>query len=72
MISAAQKVVFCFDHTKLGRKSVSPLCDLDCIDTIVTDAAASKELLDQLKGQGIEVIVAPIALDQGLNASKQS
>jgi DeoR/GlpR family transcriptional regulator of sugar metabolism len=71
MINAAQRVIFCFDHTKLGRISVSPLCDLDCIDTIVTDAGASKELLDQLKGQGIEVIVAPIALDLGINANKQ-
>src|SRR5438477_9971587 len=29
MINAAQKVIFCFDHTKLGRQSVSPLCGLD-------------------------------------------
>jgi DeoR family fructose operon transcriptional repressor len=70
MINAAQKVIFCFDHTKLGRKSVSPLCDLDCIDTIVTDGGASTELLNQLKGQGIEVIVAPLS-DQSANASKQ-
>lgn len=61
MINAAQKVIFCFDHTKLGRKSVSPLCELDCIDAIVTDADAPKELVEQLKGQGIEVIVAPIS-----------
>jgi len=72
MINAAQKVIFCFDHTKLGRKSVSPLCDLDCIDTIVTDAAAPVELLNQLTGQGIEVIVAPHSLEQSANASKQS
>src|SRR5215468_607854 len=52
MINAAQKVIFCFDHTKLGRKSVSPLCDLDCIDTIVTDSAAPADLLSQLRAQG--------------------
>jgi len=72
MISAAQKVIFCFDHTKLGRKSVSPLCDLDCIDTIVTDAVVPVELLNQLTGQGIEVIVAPHSLEQSAKASKQS
>jgi DeoR family transcriptional regulator of aga operon len=72
MINAAQKVIFCFDHTKLGRKSVSPLCDLDCIDTIVTDTGAPTELLNQLRGQGIEVIVAPVSLEQGANASKHS
>src|SRR5215475_12331926 len=67
MINAVQKVVFCFDHTKFGRKSVLPLCDLELVDTIVTDSGAPGDLLDQLKGQGIEVIVAPIALDQGIN-----
>lgn len=68
MINAAQKVIFCFDHTKLGRKSVSQLCDLDCIDTIVTDGAAPTELVEQLKKHGIEVIVAP--LEQSANSTK--
>jgi len=72
MINAAQKVIFCFDHTKLGRKSVSPLCELDCIDTIVTDAAAPADLLSQLKGQGIEVVVAPLSSEQITNAIKAS
>src|SRR6478735_6713934 len=45
MIKAAQKVIFCFDHTKLGRRSVSPLCGLDCVDVIVTDAGAPQELV---------------------------
>ena len=67
MISAAQKVIFCFDHTKLCRKSVSPLCDLDCIDTVVTDAGAPSEFVEQLKEKGIEVVVAPT-----LNVAKQA
>jgi DeoR/GlpR family transcriptional regulator of sugar metabolism len=52
-------VIFCFDHTKFGRQSVSPLCGLDCIDTIVTDSAAPKELVEALRQRQIEVIVAP-------------
>jgi len=68
MINAAQKVIFCFDHTKLGRKSVSPLCELDCIDTIVTDAAAPKELIEQLKERGIEVVVASATSDRQTNS----
>lgn len=58
MIRAAQKVIFCFDHTKFGRQSVLPLCGLDVVDTIVTDGAAPAELIEQLRGSGIEVIVA--------------
>jgi len=59
MIKAAQKVIFCFDHTKLGRQSVSPLCDLDCIDTIVTDHGAPTEIVESLRQRNVEVIVAP-------------
>lgn len=59
MINAAQKVIFCFDHTKFGRQSVSPLCDLSCIDTIVADSAAPADLVEVLRARGLEVIVAP-------------
>ena len=58
MINAAQKVIFCLDHTKFGRQSVSHLCDLNCIDTIVTDSAAPVELAEALRARGIEVKVA--------------
>jgi DeoR/GlpR family transcriptional regulator of sugar metabolism len=58
MIQAAKKVIFCLDHTKLGRESVLPLCDLDCIDTIVTDSAAPVDLLDAVRLREIQVIVA--------------
>jgi DeoR/GlpR family transcriptional regulator of sugar metabolism len=59
MIKAAQKVIFCFDHTKLNRRSVSPLCGLDCVDVIVTDAGAPGDLVDALRGRDVEVVVAP-------------
>src|SRR5258706_5117401 len=58
MINAAKKVIFCFDHTKFGRQSISPLCDLDCVDMIVTDASAPAELVTALRERGIEVMVA--------------
>jgi DeoR family fructose operon transcriptional repressor len=58
MIHAAHKVIFCFDYTKFGRQSVLPLCGLDCIDTIVTDRQAPRELVNQLRKKNIEVIVA--------------
>jgi DeoR/GlpR family transcriptional regulator of sugar metabolism len=58
MIQAAQKVIFCLDHTKFGRQSVLPLCGLDCVDTIVTDSGAPAELIEGLRAQTIEVVVA--------------
>lgn len=61
MMQAAQKVIFCMDHTKLGRKSVSFLCDLTAIDTVITDSQASENLVAELRSHDVEVIIAPNA-----------
>ena len=29
MLKSAQRIIFCLDHTKFSRRSVSPLCELD-------------------------------------------
>jgi DeoR/GlpR family transcriptional regulator of sugar metabolism len=54
-------VIFCLDHTKFGRRSVTFLCDLESVDAVVTDAAAPADLVEQLRGKGVEVVVAPAA-----------
>ena len=59
MIHGAQKVIFCFDHTKLDRQSVLPLCGLDVIDAIVTDSKAPADVVKQLRQRDIEVVIAP-------------
>jgi DeoR/GlpR family transcriptional regulator of sugar metabolism len=59
MIHAAQKVIFCFDHTKFNRHSMAPLCGLDSVDTIVTDSGAPAEFIEALRARNLEVIVAP-------------
>jgi len=61
MIHAAQRVIFCIDHTKFGRKSISPMCDLEVIDTVVTDSDAPGDLVAALRAHDIEVIVAALA-----------
>jgi DeoR/GlpR family transcriptional regulator of sugar metabolism len=65
MLKAAQKIIFCLDHTKLGRQSVSQLCGLDLIDVVVTDSAAPADLVAGLRGRGVEVVVAPAPLPNG-------
>ena len=59
MIRAAKKVIFCFDSTKFGRRSVSPLCGLEHVHTIVSDWGAPEELVRSLRGRGLEVVIAP-------------
>lgn len=61
MIDAARKVVFCFDHSKFGRQSLSKLCGLETVDTIVTDQAVPGEFLKALRRHEVEVVVAPAA-----------
>jgi DeoR/GlpR family transcriptional regulator of sugar metabolism len=58
MLKAAQKVIFCLDHTKFGRQSVVALCGLEVIDTIVCDSQAPLEMVTALRARGIEVIIA--------------
>ena len=73
MMNAAQRVILCLDHTKFGRQSVSHLCDLSCVDIVVTDSAAPTELVEGLRTQGLEVVVAAGAPEvPGLRTTVQS
>jgi DeoR/GlpR family transcriptional regulator of sugar metabolism len=57
MMRGARQVIFCLDHTKFGRQSVSFLCTLDSIHTIVTDREAPPDLVSALRTRGIHVVV---------------
>jgi DeoR/GlpR family transcriptional regulator of sugar metabolism len=58
MIRAAQRVIFCFDSAKFGRRAVSALCRLERIHTIVTDCGAPEALVRSLRERDIEVVIA--------------
>ena len=58
MMKGAARVIFCLDHTKFGRRSTFFLCDYANVDVIVTDAGAPAELVGELRGKGLDVIVA--------------
>ena len=66
MIRAAQRVIFCFDSTKFGRRSLSPLCALERIHVIVTDRSAPPELVALLRQRGLEVVIAPATVGRAL------
>src|SRR5207245_3657123 len=58
MMQAARRVIMCVDHTKFGRQSISHLCELKDIDTIVTDQPPQSEMQAALKKASVELIVA--------------
>jgi DeoR/GlpR family transcriptional regulator of sugar metabolism len=58
MMQSAGRVIFCLDHTKLGRRSVAHLCELGRIDLLITDSGASSAVVEELRGHGLPVIVA--------------
>jgi DeoR/GlpR family transcriptional regulator of sugar metabolism len=62
MIRGAQKIILCLDHSKLGRKSIIQLCELEVVDVLVTDSKASAEQIGELRARGIEVVVAPVGV----------
>jgi len=68
MIQAAQKVIFCFDHTKFGRQSFLPLCGLESVDVVVSDGSAPSELVQALRARGVEVVLAPLGDGAGVPA----
>jgi DeoR/GlpR family transcriptional regulator of sugar metabolism len=61
MVAGAAKVIFCFDHTKFGRRSTFFLSDFSAVDAVVTDAGAPEAMVAALRALGLEVVLAPAA-----------
>lgn len=58
MVQAARRVVAVCDSTKFIRRSLAKIVPPSGIHTVITDNQITKKDLDELKGQGVEVIVA--------------
>jgi DeoR/GlpR family transcriptional regulator of sugar metabolism len=58
MMRAAQRVIYCLDHTKFGRRSMGFVCELSRVHAVVTDTRAPSDLVTQLRERQVEVVVA--------------
>jgi len=58
MMAVASRAVLCIDHTKFGRRALSPFAPLAKAHTVITDPATSRSHLAMLRKHGVEVIVA--------------
>lgn len=57
MIRVSLKTIVLCDSTKFGRKGFGKICNLDKIDTIVTDSGISESMKEMIEEQGIELII---------------
>lgn len=57
MMLASLKTIILCDSSKFGKKGFGKICNLDKIDTIITDSGISKVTKEELEEQGVEVIV---------------
>jgi DeoR family transcriptional regulator of aga operon len=58
MIDAAARVVVLADGTKIGVRTLAPVCTVDEVDVLVTDRHASEGDLDAIRARGVDVVVA--------------
>jgi DeoR/GlpR family transcriptional regulator of sugar metabolism len=56
-VSISKNVIVVADHTKIGRVSKSYTGPVTSVQTIVTSNLASLETVEQLRRQGVEVIL---------------
>lgn len=58
MIKSVQKIIVLADSSKFRRKGFGKICEIDDIDTIITDEGISESYKAELEERGIEVIIA--------------
>ena len=57
MMRAAKETTVVADSSKFGRRSVSVIGGMDLVHRVITDRKAPEEMLADLRGRGIEVIL---------------
>lgn len=60
ILKASQRRVVCADSSKLGQVALAHVCDLDEVDTLITDDQADPELVAAVRETGLEVVLAEV------------
>ncbi|WP_068674980.1 DeoR/GlpR family DNA-binding transcription regulator [Oceanobacillus sp. Castelsardo] len=58
MIKRANNVITLIDSSKIGTNSSAVFAETDKIDTLITDKAVDKELVEKLQQSGVNVVIA--------------
>ena len=57
MIQIAREVTIVADASKIGRRGLSMIARIDAIHRLITDRGADKNLIEEIKAQGVEVLM---------------
>ncbi|MGL4293387.1 MAG: DeoR/GlpR family DNA-binding transcription regulator [Bacteroidales bacterium] len=57
MIETSLKIIILADSSKFGRRGFGKICNLDQIDTIITDEGISETMRQQIEEAGVELII---------------
>ncbi len=69
MIAAATDVILLADHSKFGHDSLVRVAPIDVLTHVVTSAGSDPETIGALRERGIQVIVAPLDGEAGVEAT---
>jgi DeoR family fructose operon transcriptional repressor len=58
LIAAARRTVVLADHTKFGREDFAHVCDLEAIDTVISDSELADAMAEEIQGSGPAVVRA--------------
>ncbi|KPP91409.1 MAG: RpiR family transcriptional regulator [Rhodobacteraceae bacterium HLUCCA08] len=59
MVDAAARVIVLADRTKLLKPGLHRICDLDRVETLVTDLPPSDPMIARIEERGVRVLLAP-------------
>ena len=57
LLGISETVIIVADHTKIGHVAASRTAELDAADIIITTNNASREMIEAIKSNGVEVIL---------------
>ncbi|WP_426242109.1 DeoR/GlpR family DNA-binding transcription regulator [Nocardioides sp. LHG3406-4] len=60
LVDSARRVIVLADSSKLGHETFAHVADLGQVDALVTDAMADAEAVEELRGTGLHVVLAPV------------
>ena len=56
LVAAARRTVVLADHTKFGREDFAHVCDLEAIDTVISDIGLDDEMAREIEDAGTTVV----------------